>query len=109
MPSLMGTRARQAATIQRARRLALQVITALDELRALSQARNNGAVGVDPSNNPADPQSFLDSTAQALGFVTAQIASDTFSTALSAADTLTQSTDYQALQQLSAYYEIDEC
>jgi hypothetical protein len=108
MPASIGTNARQAATITRARTLAYQAIEALNELRAMNQARNQSLIGINPSNNPADTQSFLDAAAVELGFGDAQIAATAFDNALAAAENVTTTGDFQSLVALSGYYEQEQ-
>lgn len=108
MPSQIGTNARQAAGVQKVRSLCLKVVEALDELANLKRARDNGQFGLDPSNNPADPSSFLDATAVKLGYNDATLCRDEIYAALDAANTFYNDGNYQAILFATGYYEQTE-
>lgn len=105
MPSQVGTNARQAALVQKVRSLALDVVEAVNELNALKVAKDNSHIGLDPTNNPADPSSFLDATAQRLGYNDGPLCRDNFNAALDGATNIFNTGDFQALVLFCGYYE----
>lgn len=104
MPSQVGTNARQAALVQKARSLTLEAVNAINELRELKLAKDNNWIGLDPSNNPADPSSFLDATAVKLGYNDATLCRDNLYAALDSAANIVGSGDFQNLILFCGYY-----
>jgi hypothetical protein len=105
MANLVGTRKRQSDVLNQVRANSLALVKLLTLMREMKLAKDNGFIGIDPSNNPGDPQSYLDANAQALGYGDAAIAQSAFNDALDACANMYNSGDFQNLVRACGFYE----